>query len=597
MSSPMPSGLPPRLQVEELLMESPFERVFRAHDSLLQRDVMVKLPATQALATWSAPVRERLLREARALAKIRHPGIAAIHTVEETLEGPALVMDLPEGELLAERLQRGPLEIAEVVAIGIRLGEALAHVHLQGIVHRGVGPSAIRLFADGRVQLGLFTFAKEFGSRGHVSSLMHGHRMDEQAARHLPDYSAPEQLAGQPADPRADVFALGCTLFRCLTGQDAFPPGREHEPMPELRKLRREVPAALAEVVRKCTLHGKTARFPTAHAVVEALRATESAAGVGGVSRRSAVLLLLAAACVGVGAFFVTRRVGVDSDLRGFDAAREGDFENRYAKSYAGDYAHVLGLFVGIGTAYGDRAFSALRNPVGEVEAVTKQLAENDPKWAAPGAIRKLLDHDATKEGIVAAMHDIQEKATADDGVLFYFAGHGSNDGAIFGIAAADAASANPDDAGFLRRERLLNFVTRCRAKHVLVILDCCHAGAVFDFGASRGAVAGRPPGRVEPADWRMQHFSREFLCSAGKDEAARDGVVRSPFCEALLQQLTKTVGPGESPYLPARYLGSDIARALEPSNHRAGPLQMPEIRPMLQQEGSFLFRLKAAAK
>lgn len=612
----MPDSLPARFEAVEPVAETPFERSLRAHDTVLQRDVLLKLPARSAYEGWSAPVRDRLLREARAMAKIRHPAIAPIHSVEDSAEGPVLVLDPPDGELLVERLLRGPLEVAETIQLGIQIGEALAHVHFQGIVHRAVGPSTIRLLANGRAQLGSFTFAKEFGQRGQVSSLMHGERADSPIARYLPDYSAPEQLAGQAADPRADLFALGCTLFRCLAGIEAFAEGREHEPMPDLARLRKGVGRPLAEVIRKCALHGKTARYATAQEVVDALKALAAADAPGtGRAARWPMWVGLAAFALGAG-LYVLRPTDIDADLAGFDVARDSNYERRYEDTYAPTYAKVHGLFVGIGQAYAKTPLAALKTPVAEIEAVSQRLAHNDPQWAAEGAVTRLADGQATKRAIVEQMRRIEREAGEEDAVIFYFAGHALRSDLQFGLACADVTSNDLElDNAYLGRDRLLTFAARCRAKHVLVVLDCCHAGALFDLGVPPGDVApaphvdeplaeatrgaGRPPGAAQAAagNWHQKYFSREFLCSASSNEQAKDGIDKSPFCRALLDGLSAPAVPGQE-FAIARFLANDIGKGMQAgSGERFVPLQVPEIRQISSRKGSFVFRLAPGAK
>lgn len=595
MATPLPTFLPARFEIAESLGDSPFERTYRAYDKLLQREVMLKLPSLAADATWSASVRERLLREARAMAKIRHDGVAAIHWIEETPEGPLLVLDLPAGELLAERLQRGPLDVDETIALGIAIAEALAQVHMHGVVHRAVGPAAIRLLAKGQVQLGSFTFAKEFGNRGQASSLAHGKRLEANVVRFLPDYSAPEQLAGQAADPRADVFALGCTLFRCLAGREAFLPGHEHEPMPDLRKLRREVGKPLAEVIRKCALHAKTARYATAQEVVDALVAARAAGTPKGVGGRG--LLVGAAAFVAVGLAAVFGRGLWPSAVPEVRADRGDESQpedTRYHTKYGPDYARLFGLFIGIGKGYASTPYSVLTNPVPEVTAVSEQLRSNDPQWAAPGAIKVLPDADATLSNIFNELDRIQNEAAAEDGVLIYFSGHGVRSGQSFGLCAKDVSGSVENGTGFLRREVLNTYLDRIKAKHVLVILDCCHSGAVFDVGTV-GKSRGRPlqAGRDVPGAQHRGHFSREYLCSAGATQEASDGIAMSPFCQFLLEQLRQPAS-ATNQYKVARFLSSHIAEAMD-QRVRVGALQMPRFRQMDDQQGSFVFKLRKA--
>ena len=596
MPDPKLPALPDRFIRVEPQEHTPIERTFRAFDSVLQRDVVLKLPGDEACASWTAPTRERLLREARALARVRHAAIAPIHWVEETASGPLLVVDPPSGEPLARRLAQGPMPQAEVVRLGLCIADALTHVHGCGIVHRAVGPSTILIRPDGTFELGSFTFAKEFGSPGTRSSLCHARRTEPLVAAWLPDWSAPEQLDGQAADARADVYALGATLLACLGEPD---PGRAAPPGKIDRRLR--------DVLRNCVAPMRTARFPTMHAVIEALRHCESGpAGTPATPSRRRQFPVVAAAAlavaVGLGIAF---RSGAGASPAAAPEVRapasHDDDANRHAARYANrfelGYARVHGLFVGIGEAYDGVRYRRLRNPRPDVEAVARQLGDNDSAWK--GAIRILPEQEATCDAILDELDRLQREARPEDAVLFWFSGHGVKDGSMFGLVAKDTSGDIARNANFVRREHLLNFLARCPAKHVLVVLDCCHAGAAL--GDDLDAMLQQPrsgPGDVAPVDdhrgsARQAWCSREILCSARADQVAQDGDLQSPFVEAFLAELRQPATDAV-PLQHACYLASRIGQRLE---HRAGtrfaPLQMAEIRQAAGQKGSFVFRLR----
>ncbi|MFT4513489.1 MAG: serine/threonine protein kinase [Planctomycetota bacterium] len=578
--------LPDRFDVIEELGDTALELTVRAHDSLLQRDVMLKLPARSVATTWSAKVRERLLREARAVAKIRHECIAPIHWVEETADGPLLVLDLPEGEALAERLEHDTLDPAETIALGRSVADAMAEVHYNGIVHRCIGPSSIRLLPNGKVQLGAFTFAKEYGAHHGVSSLHHGKREDTKLAPLLPDYSAPEQLAGYAAEPRSDIFALGCTLFRCLAGRDPFEPGREHEPMPDLRHLRKDVSKPLAEVIRKCTMFCKPARFATARDVADALKAIEEKATTATGPSRTTTFAFVGAglACIALLAMFLPPMFGpASATMRGEVA--DAEIVARYQATYGPSYKRVHGLFVGIGEAYDGTSWAPLKNPVREIQEVSSQLQANDKQWAREGAVQLLRDSEATFQRVTGALETLVHNAEPEDAVLIYFAGHGTKHYRSFGICLADAEGDIRNGTGYLRREELCTYLDRIVAKHVLVILDCCHSGAVFDLGNMRGRTPGKE--KRHPGDYHRKNFSREFLCSTAADELAADGTRMSPFANLLLKELRKT----ERPYVAAQFLSSNIAEEMVDKGSRSGRVQVPRYK--MEQEGSFVFMLR----
>ena len=182
--------------------------VFRAHDQALGRDVAVKLLPGGGSATH----RERLAREAQALARVRHPNVVAVHALLYHAGAWLLVLDLAEGQNLEQRLEGGPLAPAEAARIARKLASALVALHAQGVVHRDVKPSNIMLAADGEpllLDLGvskLVDEAQQLTRSGHAVG--------------TPGYMAPEQITdAKRADERADVYGLGATLYRMLTGE------------------------------------------------------------------------------------------------------------------------------------------------------------------------------------------------------------------------------------------------------------------------------------------------------------------------------------------------------------------------------------------
>ena len=210
--------------------------VYRAHDTKLGRDVAIKiLPSSFA----ADPDRvARFEREARLLASLNHPHIGAIYGVEEAPGLVALVLELVEGETLAERLTKGPtlksqrsgLPLVDALAIARQIADALDAAHERGIVHRDLKPANIVITPDGVVKVLDFGLAKaEIGSPSLSG---------ERALTHSPTaiaptlqgvllgtapYMSPEQARGKVVDKRTDIWAFGCVLYEMLTGRRAFP--------------------------------------------------------------------------------------------------------------------------------------------------------------------------------------------------------------------------------------------------------------------------------------------------------------------------------------------------------------------------------------
>jgi hypothetical protein len=262
----------------------------------------------------------------------------------------------------------------------------------------------------------------------------------------------------------------------------------------------------------------------------------------------------------------------------------------RQATNYRPDYAHVHGLFIGIGAAYAGTGWPSLANPVREVDAVIERLQANDPMWKVSGAVVRLCDQDATWQNIVAQLSRLRQEAEPEDAVLIYFAGHGTREEDSFGLCAADVERGIGNGTGYLRRDTLTSFAKACPAKHVLFVLDCCHSGAVFEVDRGRAVEAEG----VRPGSHHRQRFSREFLCSAGAGQAAADGEGLSPFCRLLLDELGQPATTQRN-FVAARHLAGRIGEAMDLRVARCGTQQVPGFHQDAAEAGSFVFLLAPA--
>lgn len=253
-------GDPQRYAVIETLVRNEFETVQRGYDRFLRCEVDLKRAGPDML---SPQLRQRLRKEAEQLMRVNHPGIARLLNVVQDGGDLVLVLEPIRGAPLAERLHAGQLPVDEVQRLGRSLCDALHELHRAGIVHCCLGPETVWITPEGQPRLASFTFARDMeGSPISAIGLC-------RTRPHAPSrYLAPEQAEGRRPDARADIFALGCLLFRCLTGRD---PEFDGPGAPDPRLLRKELPRALASTVQQCMSAAPAQRLPTAAKLAQAL--------------------------------------------------------------------------------------------------------------------------------------------------------------------------------------------------------------------------------------------------------------------------------------------------------------------------------------
>ena len=232
--------------------------VYEARDTRLDRSVAIKvLPAALA---QDASARARFDREARSIAALNHPNICALHDIGDADGCGFLVMERLEGETMQARLERGPLEVEQVVEYGIAIADALDAAHGRGLIHRDLKPANVFITTRGIVKILDFGLAKSI------------HESDADMTRAVEDaltvagttlgtvaYMSPEQLRAEPLDVRTDLFSLGLVLYEMATGQRAFPgstsavvaAGILNQPPPPPRTLRPDLPERLEEAILK----------------------------------------------------------------------------------------------------------------------------------------------------------------------------------------------------------------------------------------------------------------------------------------------------------------------------------------------------------
>src|SRR5271168_1120907 len=242
--------------------------VYRAHDEQLDRDVAIKVLPRGSLTDETA--RKRFRKEAMALARLNHPNIATVHEFGTQDDSDFLVTEYIPGITLDTKLARGPLPPAEVVRLGAQLAAGLAAAHQQGIIHRDLKPGNLRITTDGRLKIldfGLAQFMPQASEQGQTVTLT----KSQETSGTLP-YMSPEQLSGEGADARSDIWAAGAVLYEMSTGKRPFP-----QSVPALlinailnqapaapSQENPEVPDALDAVILKALAHQPGLRYQSA---------------------------------------------------------------------------------------------------------------------------------------------------------------------------------------------------------------------------------------------------------------------------------------------------------------------------------------------
>jgi eukaryotic-like serine/threonine-protein kinase len=253
--------------------------VYQATDAKLGRSVAIKL--LPDAVTHDVDRAARFEREARVLASLNHPNIAAIHGIEESGGRQFLVMELVTGETLAERVRRGPIPADEAFSIAKQIAEALAAAHEKGIIHRDLKPANIKITIQGQVKVLDFGLAKAlnplpgFSGRPFPMGEGNGHGLSNSPTIDAAEtsagmvlgtaaYMSPEQAQGKPLDERSDIFSFGSVLYELLTGKSPFAGSSAVEVLSAV--LRDEpppmnVPEPIIGIVRRCLAKRAADRF------------------------------------------------------------------------------------------------------------------------------------------------------------------------------------------------------------------------------------------------------------------------------------------------------------------------------------------------
>ncbi len=265
-----------RYRILEKLGAGGMGEVYRARDQHLDRDVAIKILSPGSLGDEEA--RTRFRNEALALSKLDHPNVATIYDFDTVQGIDLLVSEYVPGDSLDQRVDRGPLPETEILQLGTQLLEGLVAAHGKGVVHRDLKPSNLRITGDGRLKILDFGLARTLGPA--TASSATASNIEEGNISGTLLFMPPEQLRGEAADARSDLYSAGCVLYAMATGQDPY---REkssaalidailNKPVVPPGRLRPDLSPRLEEIILRCLEKNPQFRYQTAQDLLADLR-------------------------------------------------------------------------------------------------------------------------------------------------------------------------------------------------------------------------------------------------------------------------------------------------------------------------------------
>jgi tRNA A-37 threonylcarbamoyl transferase component Bud32 len=261
-----------RYELEEVVGHGGMSTVYKAHDSLLERNVALKVLHQQY--NEDEDFVERFKREARSVAQLQHPNIVTVIDRGEEAGRQYIVFEFIDGENLKELVVRkGRLDLHDALEVALEVARGLAFAHDHGLVHRDVKPQNVLLNGDGRAKVTDFGIARSLDVEHSVTQTG--------TILGTSNYIAPEQASGQPVDAHTDVYSLGIVLYEMLTGELPFPGesfvavAMKHiqEPSPNVLDVRGDLPLRVAEMIDRALEKDPEHRFPTMDAFAAEIEA------------------------------------------------------------------------------------------------------------------------------------------------------------------------------------------------------------------------------------------------------------------------------------------------------------------------------------
>ncbi len=249
-------------KVIEKIGQGGMGEVYRAEDTNLSREVAIKVLPEQF--TQDPQRLARFEREAKLLAQLNHPNIAAVYSFEHADDVHFLVLELVPGETLQERVAKGPLPVEEALEVCRQIAEGVEAAHEKGVIHRDLKPANVKVTPEGKVKILDFGLAKAFEAEPPLTDISQSPTLTEEMTRAgvilgTAAYMSPEQAKGKPVDKRADVFAFGAVLYELVTGKRAFQAETITETLgaiihkePDWDALPENTPWRIQELLRRC---------------------------------------------------------------------------------------------------------------------------------------------------------------------------------------------------------------------------------------------------------------------------------------------------------------------------------------------------------
>ena len=294
-------------EIRAKLGEGGMGEVYLAEDRKLNRKVAVKFLPPESTADLRA--KRRLMREAQAAAALDHPNICSIYEVGEEDGRAFIVMQYVEGETLAARIHRKPLELKEALGFSVPMADALAEAHARRIIHRDIKPQNVMITARGQVKILDFGLAKVIADRNVLDGEAETQSLLTEAGAIVGTipYMSPEQVKGEPLDARSDIFSFGTVLYEMVSGRRPFSAKTMAEIIsailttepPPLAHYSIVAPAGLQQILRKCVEKDRERRYQTMREVARdlesVLRECESGLAVAPAVDRNAATIRMAA--------------------------------------------------------------------------------------------------------------------------------------------------------------------------------------------------------------------------------------------------------------------------------------------------------------